>query len=101
MTDREAKHIMENECYSCRKRREVLPCLGATFCEKCSVKNCIEALQEREEIHNAIPHICEFCIGCEIEPPDGHGCDKHDNFVLSIHRLVKTLRGGVKKDLEG
>lgn len=57
----------------------------------------LDRLRELVEISKEIPHTCCFCIGCEIEPNDGHGCDGYDNFVFSPRRLREL----VKADREG
>ena len=44
-------------------------------------------LQELVELAKNIPRVCRFCVGCETEPQDGHGCDEYDSFVPSIRRL--------------
>ena len=46
------------------------------------------------EIYRSVPHRCEFCIGCEIEPADGHGCDKRDNFAMSVPRVIQKIKEG-------
>ena len=44
-------------------------------------------LRELVELAKNIPRVCRFCVGCETEPQDGHGCDEYDSFVPSIRRL--------------
>lgn len=52
----------------------------------------LERLRELVELYKNVPHICDYCIGCEIEPTDGHGCDGYDNFVFSVRRIVAALK---------
>ena len=53
----------------------------------------LDRLRELVELYSNVPHICDYCIGCEIEPADGHGCDGiYDNFVFSIRRIVAALK---------
>ena len=33
----------------------------------------LDRLRELVKITKEIPHKCQYCIGCEIEPKDGHG----------------------------
>ena len=42
-----------------------------------------------EELESIIPHKCFFCVGCEVEPMDGSGCE--NGFVLSIRRAQEAL----------
>lgn len=48
-------------------------------------------LREIVSIFKDIPHTCNYCVGCEMEPKDGHGCDEYDSFVLSIRRLRELI----------
>ena len=52
----------------------------------------LDRLRELVELYKNVPHICDCCIGCEIEPTDGHGCDGYDNFVFSVRRIVAALK---------
>ena len=52
----------------------------------------LERLRALVELYKNVPHICDYCIGCEIEPTDGHGCDGYDNFVFSVRRIVAALK---------
>lgn len=47
----------------------------------------LERLKELVGLVKNIPHVCKFCVGCEMEPKDGHGCDEYDSFVFSTRRL--------------
>ena len=47
----------------------------------------LDRLRELVELAKNIPRVCRFCVGCETEPQDGHGCDEYDSFVPSIRRL--------------
>ena len=52
----------------------------------------LDRLRQLVELYKNVPHICDYCIGCEIEPTDGHGCDGYDNFVFSVRRIVAALK---------
>ena len=52
----------------------------------------LDWLRELVELYKNVPHICDYCIGCEIEPTDGHGCDGYDSFVFSVRRIVAALK---------
>ena len=45
----------------------------------------LDRLRELVELAKNIPHVCRFCVGCEMEPKDGHGCDEYDSFVFSTN----------------
>lgn len=45
-------------------------------------------IERLSQIVDAIPHVCECCVGCEVEP--GGGCDSA--FVLSPKRAKEYLR---------
>lgn len=47
----------------------------------------LDRLKELVGLVKNIPHVCKFCVGCEMEPKDGHGCDEYDSFVFSTRRL--------------
>lgn len=51
-----------------------------------------DRLRELADVVKDIPHICKYCIGCEVEPADGHGCDgEYDGFVFSVRRLRELV----------
>lgn len=54
----------------------------------------LDRLRKIVSIIKAIPHTCNYCIGCELEPKDGHGCDGYDSFVLSTKRLRELVEAG-------
>lgn len=58
----------------------------------------LDRLRELVELYKNVPHICDYCIGCEIEPTDGHGCDGYDNFVFSVRRIVAALNAREQND---
>ena len=58
----------------------------------------LDRLRELVELYKNVPHICDYCIGCEIEPTDGHGCDGYDNFVCSVRRIVAALKAREQND---
>lgn len=89
-------------------------CDDVTKCSKCKYKNGSGGFWERDvknfmmrfsgydydldhirelvEIVKDVPHKCNYCIGCGIEPKDGHGCDvEHDGFVFSARRLRELV----------
>lgn len=51
----------------------------------------LDRLRELVELTKNIPHVCRFCVGCEMEPKDGHGCDEYDSFVCSTRRLRELM----------
>ena len=52
----------------------------------------LESLRELVEMSKYIPHKCNYCIGCEVEPKDGHGCDgEYESFVFSVRRLRELV----------
>lgn len=51
----------------------------------------LDRLRELAELTKNIPHVCRFCVGCEMEPKDGHGCDEYDSFVFSTRRLRELM----------
>ena len=57
----------------------------------------LDRLRELVELAKNIPHVCRFCVGCEMEPKDGHGCDEYDSVVFS----TRYLRELVEADWEG
>ena len=48
-----------------------------------------EAADAIEELQSIIPHTCFCCIGCEVEPKDGRGCES--GFVPSAERAKVYL----------
>lgn len=48
-----------------------------------------EAANAIEELQSIIPHNCLCCIGCELEPADGHGCEY--GFVPSVERAKQYI----------
>lgn len=77
-----------------KRLRNGLPCYG----EKClscpDRKHCVthyeheaaDAIEELNKLADAIPHVCECCIGCEVE---SGGCD--NAFVLSPKRAREYM----------
>lgn len=47
-----------------------------------------DAIEELSKLADAIPHVCECCVGCELEKKNG-GCD--NAFVLSPKRAMQYL----------
>ena len=47
-----------------------------------------EAIEKLSKLADEVPHVCECCIGCEIEKKNG-GCD--NTFVLSPKRAMQYL----------
>ena len=76
--------VMVNQCMTMRE--EVAERFSLT------AKIPLDRLRELVELYSNVPHICDYCIGCEIEPTDGHGCDGYDNFVFSVRRIVAALK---------
>ena len=79
----------ENVCESCREEHGQL----ADWLEELKsireiLGDCdLDRLKDLVELAKNIPHVCRFCVGCEMEPKDGHGCDEYDSFVFSTRRL--------------
>ena len=82
--------VMVNQCMTMRE--EVAQRFALT------AKIPLDRLRGLVELYNNVPHICDYCIGCEIEPTDGHGCDGHDNFVFSVRRIVAALKAREQDD---
>ena len=60
--------------------------------EPCQYENCVlcqqaaDAIEELSKLADEIPHVCECCVGCEME---SGGCDTA--FVLSPKRAIEYL----------
>ena len=52
------------------------------------MREAADAIEVLSKLANAIPHICECCVGCELEKKNG-GCDHA--FVLSPKRTMQYL----------
>ena len=50
------------------------------------MREAADAIEELSRVADAIPHVCECCIGCEVE---SGGCDRA--FVLSPKRAMEYL----------
>lgn len=57
----------------------------------------LDRLRDIAAIVKAIPHTGNYCIGYEMEPKDGYGCNEYDSFVLPARRLREL----VEADREG
>ena len=55
-----------------------------------------DAIEELSKLADAIPHVCECCIGCEVE---SGGCD--NAFVLSPKRAREYMSGRKSKTFWG
>lgn len=72
-----------NGCEECRN------CPNAENYYECKQKLALQAadaIEELSRVADAIPHVCECCIGCEVETG---GCDRA--FVLSPKRAREYL----------
>ena len=58
------------------------------YCFQTLAIQAADAIEELSELADAIPHVCECCIGCELEKKNG-GCDH--GFVLSPKRAMQYL----------
>lgn len=73
-----------------------IPCNACPQCAKCVMEHSMhslfsdaaEAIEELVMVANAIPHKCEFCVGCEVEKQNG-GCDT--GFILSPERAKHAI----------
>ena len=72
------------ECFNCSQYTETT---NASVCSKETMKQAAAAIEELSRAADAIPHVCECCIGCEVE--SGGGCDRA--FVLSPNRAREYL----------
>lgn len=52
----------------------------------------LNRLREMMKLTKNIARVCHFCVGCEMEPKDGHGCDEYDSFVFSIERIKEIAK---------
>ena len=83
----------ENVCASCREEHGQL----ADWLEELKsireiLGDCdLDRLKDLVELAKNIPHVCRFCVGCEMEPKDGHGCDEYDSFVFSTRYLRELV----------
>ena len=57
-------------------------------CMNAMVNEAANAIEELLNVANAIPHKCEYCVGCEVEKPNG-GCD--NGFILSPKRAKQAI----------
>lgn len=93
-TNPDCKPEMEELMKDCPRSRSGAEC----WLRLCDIEGILgdeydlERLRELVELYKNVPHICDYCIGCEIEPTDGHGCDGYDNFVFSVRRIVAALK---------
>lgn len=76
----------EQSCFEC-KNRELCYKHDNTTLSK-TYKQAADAIEELSKLADAIPHVCECCVGCELEKKDG-GCDHA--FVLSQKRAMQHL----------
>ena len=88
--DGEDEYDLDRLTVMCNQRMTMRDEVSARF--SLTAKMPLDRLRELVELYNNVPHICDYCIGCEIEPTDGHGCDGYDNFVFSVRRIVAALK---------
>ena len=53
-----------------------------------TVEEAASTIEELSKLADAIPHVCECCVGCELEKKNG-GCDHA--FILSPKRAIQYL----------
>ena len=87
--DLERLAVMMTQCMSMRDE------VAERF--RLTAKIPLDRLKDLVELEKNIPHVCRFCVGCEMEPKDGHGCDEYDSFVFSTRRLQELADA----DLDG
>ena len=75
--------VMMNQCMSMRDE------VAERF--RLTAKIPLDRLKDLVELEKNIPHVCRFCVGCEMEPKDGHGCDEYDSFVFSTRHLWELV----------
>ena len=71
----------DKECAGCKR-------YGQMSCEVYLMEEAAVAIKELSQAAEAIPHVCECCIGCELEKKNG-GCD--NAFILSPKRAKEYL----------
>ena len=59
-----------------------------TYCMNGLIEEAADAIEAMSKLADAIPHVCECCVGCELEKKNG-GCD--NAFVLSPKRAMQYL----------
>lgn len=73
---------------------ELIKALRTGYCYYTLLEEAADAIEELSKLADAIPHICECCVGCETEKPGGscpHG------FIPSAKRTRKYIVGMQKK----
>ena len=88
--DAEDEYDLDRLAVMCNQRMSMRDEVSQRF--SLTAKIPLDRLRELVELYKNVPHICDYCIGCEIEPTDGHGCDGYDNFVFSVRRIVAALK---------
>ena len=53
-----------------------------------AVQEAADVIEKMSKLADAIPHVCECCVGCELEKKNG-GCD--NAFILSPKRAMQYL----------
>ena len=88
--DAEDEYDLDRLAVMCNQRMSMRDEVSQRF--SLTAKIPLDRLRELVELYKNVPHICDYCIGCEIEPTDGHGCYGYDNFVFSVRRIVAALK---------
>lgn len=96
LCDGENEYDLDRLRVLCNQRMTMRDELSQRF--SLTAKIPLDRLRELVELYSNVPHICDYCIGCEIEPTDGHGCDGYDNFVFSVRRIVAALKAREQND---
>ena len=74
---------------SVKSLRDISWKYGIYGTEKATVlQDAADAMERLSKLAEAIPHVCECCVGCELEKKSG-GCDHA--FVLSPKRAMQYL----------
>lgn len=91
MCDANSEQLIGSKCTALYCRNRLKDRVADYEDVLCRIRD-MNQLYEILEFLNHIPHICDLCIGCEIEPEDGHGCDGNDSFVFQPNRLADCLK---------
>lgn len=78
----------DEQIKSLRRLSETQVDIDWQFAVQQAMTEAADSIEELSKLAEAIPHVCECCIGCELEKKNG-GCD--NAFVLSLKRAMQYL----------
>lgn len=84
----DTQEVCEECAYDVIIACESVPSGIASVCVCGLMNRAADAIEELSKLADAIPHVCECCIGCELEKKNG-GCD--NAFVISPKRAMQYL----------